>query len=170
MTLDDLLSRLDSVRQRGNRWAARCPAHADRTPSLSISEGDKGLLLRCFAGCPLEEICSALGIRLADLFFDAGVPHNQRPASIPARLDRRALAFEFELKALDLRLRAERILDAAKNLDGAVVIDDEIEAALGFVGQAHADHERAELHEHIADTLRIRDFTERIAHEHARVA
>ncbi len=29
----------------------RCPAHQDRTPSLSIRQGDRGILVTCHAGC-----------------------------------------------------------------------------------------------------------------------
>lgn len=32
-------------------WLAPCPAHADRDPSLHLSDGDNRLLVRCFAGC-----------------------------------------------------------------------------------------------------------------------
>lgn len=71
MTTDDFLSRLDGVRSRGTRWSSRCPAHADKSPSLSVSEGDKGVLLKCWAGCTVEEICRSLGIEQRDLFFDA---------------------------------------------------------------------------------------------------
>lgn len=72
MTLDELLPRLDSIHERGNgRWSARCPAHADENPSFSISEGEKGVLLKCWAGCTVEEICCSLGIQQRDLFFDA---------------------------------------------------------------------------------------------------
>ena len=171
MTLDALLPRLDSVRLRGNgRWSAICQAHADKSPSLSVSAGEKGILLKCWAGCTIEEICASLDIEPKDLFYDANLPRSQRPAPPPPQINRRSLAFQFETGALDLRLRAKRILDAAKNLNGAVLTDDEIESALGHVGQAYTDHERAEWFEHIADTLRIRDFIERIAHEHARVA
>ena len=44
----------------GNYALCICPAHDDRTPSLSIRQGDRGLLVHCFAGCApsriLEEI------------------------------------------------------------------------------------------------------------------
>ncbi|MEO7863740.1 MAG: primase-helicase zinc-binding domain-containing protein [Nitrospirales bacterium] len=93
-----------------------------------------------------------------------------RPAPKPPRLNRRSLAFQFEICALDLRLRSEKILDAAKHFDGSALTDEELEKALGHVGQAYADQERAELFEHVADTLRIRDFTERISHEQRRRA
>ena len=72
MTLEEFLPRLDAVRPRGNgRHAARCPAHADKNPSLSVSEGEKGILLRCWSGCTAAEICRSLGIEQRDLFFDA---------------------------------------------------------------------------------------------------
>ncbi len=47
----------------------RCPAHDDRNASLSVSVGDDGrVLLKCFAGCSTEDICTALGLKMADLF------------------------------------------------------------------------------------------------------
>jgi hypothetical protein len=61
--LDDVLSRLDGVRETRRGWSARCPAHHDRSPSLSIARGRDGrALLKCFAGCRYDEIVSALGI------------------------------------------------------------------------------------------------------------
>jgi hypothetical protein len=69
VTLDELLARLDRVKRAGDGWMARCPAHEDGTPSLSITEGDDGrVLLKCHAGCATEEIVSALGLSLSDLF------------------------------------------------------------------------------------------------------
>lgn len=65
-----LLSRLDSVKQtRQGRYIARCPAHDDRTPSLSIRETDDGtILLHCFAGCDVAAVVGSLGLDLSDLF------------------------------------------------------------------------------------------------------
>jgi hypothetical protein len=55
------------------RWAARCPAHADRSPSLSIRVGDdERVLLRCFAGCTVDSILAVLKLGRRDLF--AGPP------------------------------------------------------------------------------------------------
>jgi hypothetical protein len=51
-------------RRSGRGWVARCPAHRDRHPSLSIAEGADGrLLLRCFAGCNCSAIRNALAAR-----------------------------------------------------------------------------------------------------------
>ena len=46
-----ILDRLEGVRKFGSGWIAKCPAHKDRSPSLSIKEGERGVMLRCFAGC-----------------------------------------------------------------------------------------------------------------------
>lgn len=48
---------------------ARCPAHPDKTASLSIRELDDGrVLVHDFAGCSVEAVLDALGMELADLF------------------------------------------------------------------------------------------------------
>ncbi|HXI13705.1 MAG TPA: AAA family ATPase [Thermoanaerobaculia bacterium] len=59
------------------QWKARCPAHDDKTPSLSIGEGDEGrLLLYCFAGCPNDAVVRAVGLSWADLSSpDTGLYH-----------------------------------------------------------------------------------------------
>lgn len=65
-----LLSRLDKVRSTGNRkWQARCPAHEDNSPSLSILEKDDGrILIHCHAQCGGAAVMEALGLSLSDLF------------------------------------------------------------------------------------------------------
>ncbi len=51
------------------RIMVRCPAHEDRHPSLSLADGRKAILFKCFAGCDRRAILSALfsryGIELA---------------------------------------------------------------------------------------------------------
>ena len=57
------------AKQRANgQWLVCCPAHEDKQPSLSIGQGDKGIVLKCFAGCEVKAICDKLGIRETDLF------------------------------------------------------------------------------------------------------
>jgi hypothetical protein len=74
----EFLERLERVNRSGKGWTARCPAHEDRRASLSISEGDDGrILLKCFAGCPTEDIVEALSLSLSDLFpTGGGGPHS----------------------------------------------------------------------------------------------
>lgn len=71
MTIDKFISLLPGpVRRNSRSVTARCPAHPDRTPSLTVREGEKGILVKCFAGCTLAEIAGSLGLRIKDLFFD----------------------------------------------------------------------------------------------------
>lgn len=67
--VDNLLSRLDRVRKVGRGWTAKCPAHEDRTASLSIASGTDGrCLVHCFAGCSAPDVLAAIGLQLADLY------------------------------------------------------------------------------------------------------
>lgn len=71
--LDRVLGALEvagcAPRPLGTRWSARCPAHDDRTPSLSVSNGNDGrVLLRCWAGCETLAVLRALGLSWSDLF------------------------------------------------------------------------------------------------------
>ena len=68
--VNNLLSRLDKVRGGGDKYNACCPAHNDKSPSMSIKITDKRILLHCFAGCYTEEILSVIGLQMSDLFFD----------------------------------------------------------------------------------------------------
>src|SRR3954447_26341341 len=52
-----------SARRAGNSWLARCPAHDDRNPSLSIRESDGKILVHCHAGCKQRTVIAALRVR-----------------------------------------------------------------------------------------------------------
>jgi putative DNA primase/helicase len=49
-------------RKAGGGWTALCPAHDDRTPSLSIREADDNnkVLVHCHAGCDQERVIATL--------------------------------------------------------------------------------------------------------------
>lgn len=70
MSVEDLITRLEGVKRTGEgRWLAKCPAHEDRTSSLSIREMDDGrVLMHDFAGCDVESVLSAVGCTFDDLF------------------------------------------------------------------------------------------------------
>lgn len=61
-------------RKAGGGWTARCPAHDDHEPSLSIREGDGGkVLVRCHAGCDQTQVIGAL--RSRGLWSEGGRRH-----------------------------------------------------------------------------------------------
>ena len=80
MSAANLLDRLDKVRRTGDgRWIACCPAHEDRTPSLSIRETDDGtVLVHCFSGCGAADVLGAVGMNLAALFPDRPGDHRRK--------------------------------------------------------------------------------------------
>ncbi len=94
------------VEQLGGRWSRSrgmccCPAHADRTPSLSITLGKRAILVHCFAGCTNEaviEAMAAVGIRIADLFDGTGDPIVAEPRREVA--NRNALRLWLEASSL----------------------------------------------------------------------
>jgi 5S rRNA maturation endonuclease (ribonuclease M5) len=62
-----------------HKTAARCPAHDDRHPSLSVARGDDGrALVHCHADCGIEEITDALGLTLADLYGEGTAGNGRR--------------------------------------------------------------------------------------------
>ena len=167
MTITDFLSRLDGVRSRGNgRYTAKCPAHADRSPSLSIREVGPRILLRCFAGCETSHIMTAIGLTMADLFCDGPIKPGQRPRAPLPNIDLDHLAFQFDLAALDRRLRAERVVQALRLTDMQGLSDHDRRRLTNTQRSAEADNERAHLLEQVADDLRWRAFVarERISH------
>lgn len=93
MTAETLLSRLDRVKRTGpGKWHARCPAHDDRGPSLSIRELDDGrVLLHCFSGCGVAEVVAAVGLDMAALF----------PEKIEARYDGKPSRERMPFSAMD---------------------------------------------------------------------
>jgi hypothetical protein len=69
--VERVLERLDGVKRSGSGWTAKCPAHSDETPSLSVREGDDHrVLLRCFSGCSFGQIMAALGLPERVAFAD----------------------------------------------------------------------------------------------------
>jgi hypothetical protein len=105
--IETLLDRLKGVRGSKGSYTARCPAHADRSPSLAIRESDGTILLHCFAGCDVHQIVEAVGMDLGDLFppteGETSKPSLKRPFYSSDLL--KIIAFEalvVQIVALDL--------------------------------------------------------------------
>lgn len=83
--VDRILSRLgDSVQRSGdtgNQWVALCPAHDDARHSLAVGRGKDGrALLKCYAGCSVEEVLGKLGLSLGDMFEEDDDKGKEAPA------------------------------------------------------------------------------------------
>ena len=73
MKAEKLLERLEMVRKTGaGKWIARCPAHDDGTPSLSVTEIESGnrVLIHCHGGCGALHILESIGMDWSALYPD----------------------------------------------------------------------------------------------------
>ena len=121
MIADTLLSRLDSVRQTGaDRWLGRCPAHDDTRPSLSIREIEDRVLVHCWAGCPVEDVISAVGLTFDDL-YSKRTTHRCKP-------ERRPFPAADVLRALEREALIAAV--AASNLANGIELTDADRARL----------------------------------------
>jgi hypothetical protein len=108
------------ARRSARGWLARCPAHDDRSPSLSIAEGDDGrILLHCFAGCSLESIVAALGLTMRDLFKGPRVPSKPKPPKVQAG-EKAAAELRCSLTPRERRLPVTVVLASREGLDAAI--------------------------------------------------
>jgi hypothetical protein len=80
MTIDELRDLLERRTGRttthpdGMGFQAHCPGPThkgrDRDPSLSVDPGDKCIMMKCFTGCEVEDICASLGIKKGALSYE----------------------------------------------------------------------------------------------------
>ena len=138
--LENLLARLDKVRQSGSEWQALCPAHDDKNPSLGIKESDDGvLLLKCHVGCATRDILAAVGLGLPDLYPEHLRKGRKGPGGRPdpeaeARI---AKAKAERKKAKDAEL-SERVQDAHNSWNGSIRLSPRyrLDNQAGLVGVA----------------------------------
>ncbi len=142
MRIEKLLAQLDRVKPTRRGWTARCPAHQDQSPSLAIRETDDGrILVHCFAGCSATDICTALGIRLADLFPDAQLDHRAwREAQQRREVERTKRDTQDYVDGLviDARREAEKLITSAREIDISGWSEKEVDSALGAMAEAYA--------------------------------
>jgi len=129
--VNDLIARLEKAKRTSrDSWLTCCPAHKDRTPSLTVRGLDDGrILIHCFAGCGAADVMASLGLETADLFPEPladHLPAVRQPFSAADAL--RALRREAAVCALSsadlaegkpvdrerLFLASERIADACE--------------------------------------------------------
>lgn len=102
MSIETLLSRLTKVkRSSSNSWVACCPAHEDRTPSLTIRDaGDGRILIHCFSGCETESVLGAVGMDWEDVMPPKVIDHHVKPVKLYASDALKAIQYEARLVAV----------------------------------------------------------------------
>jgi len=128
--IDLILSLLSKVKRRqSSQYSAICPAHEDRSPSLSVRETPEGaVLLHCFGGCSVHEITAALGLNVSDLF-----PPNERSGREPKKLNR-LLTPSQALELLDKEANLVAIACAGL-ANGQLLIGEDLQRVLKSSGR-----------------------------------
>lgn len=132
MNASDFLSRLQKVRKTSrDSWVACCPAHEDRSPSMTVKETPETILIHCFAGCSTESILGAVGMTFDDLYPD----HREtvKPGKLSANDALRCIAFEALVAAASAGTMRERSL-TEDEVSRLMQASSRIQAALDMAG------------------------------------
>ena len=120
MSLETLIDRLDGVKETGHgKYIARCPAHPDKSPSLSIRDCDDGrVLVHCHAQCQIEDVLDAVGLGFTDLMPErVGSEHSYKP--LKPRFDARQVLEGISHEVMVICLIAEKYASIIGNEDEA---------------------------------------------------
>jgi hypothetical protein len=102
------------------------------------------VLVKCWAGCTVDEIADAMGLRVADLFYRPLSRNKQRRGrNTTKRVDWRKQAGALQDEAITLWLHANAIFAFACNLDTTAWTDEDWDTAIEAVCKAHENVERA---------------------------
>lgn len=133
MQLHDLLSRLSKVADHGTYWKAVCPAHKDKSPSLTVAQGERGIVMKCHAGCRVENILSKLGLSWDDLFSNSSpAGAGDGPVSYRRALAKWTLSREHKTSLSSRGLSPEWIAAAGYGTISDAVVLDEDDKTPGF--------------------------------------
>jgi len=127
--IENVLSCLDGVRTSGKGYTAKCPAHDDKSPSLYVSQCDDRVLMYCYAGCDIKDICHAIGLEVSDLFMDK---RKMKPAERRQIEVKQSTSSKFEKLRLDAFLAMADFRKETRELIDVVGVDigDEIVPAV----------------------------------------
>ena len=117
---ETILSRLGHIRETGNgQWLACCPAHDDKSPSLSIRElSNATVLINCLSGCETADVLNAIALEFKDLYpRDPRSPRREYPGD---RLSGREIVsvISHELTIIEIAART-MMVDPAPSPDDA---------------------------------------------------
>lgn len=94
-------------------YMACCPAHTDKSPSLSIKGLPDGrVLMHCFAGCPWDEILFVMDMEPADIMPP---DNNYRPVKNAAKAAEKRFIRDVESLVISSKVaRGERLSESEK--------------------------------------------------------
>jgi putative DNA primase/helicase len=125
MTATEIARALGSAYRSGAWWRCRCPVHGSRGATLALKDADRGLIVKCWAGCAPREIFAELRRRrlIDESGSDAPPPdpeaeQRRREAEEAERQRRIALARDMWARALPAGGTAVERYLAARGIPG----------------------------------------------------
>lgn len=91
---------------------ATCPAHDDRSPSLSVTDGETRVLMYCHALCPTVDVLGALGLDMGDLYDHDTVDYTYPDGRVKRRNTREKTFSQPGKNSGRALYRAERLASA----------------------------------------------------------
>ena len=85
MTYDEVLTHFQVKKRYQDKAQCKCPAHDDRQASLTVTKGRDSVLIHCHANCSTENVLSAAGLKMSDLFYQEKRTGNSWQAYIESR-------------------------------------------------------------------------------------
>ncbi|HET8688224.1 MAG TPA: CHC2 zinc finger domain-containing protein [Methanosarcina sp.] len=125
MRVDEFISRLTKVRRTAkNSWLACCPAHDDKNPSMTVSEGSDGrILVHCFSHeCSITDIAEAVGLKVSDLMPENVGFHRLKPMKMAVNPKDALCAVKTDMTVA---------LVIAKDMQKGIVPDEQTSLLLG---------------------------------------
>lgn len=89
MTFERILSHFQVMKRGTGKAQCICPAHVDTEASLTLTDGNDRALIRCHAGCSVEKVVDAAGLKMSDLFYGDGLAKERWRAYIENREKRK---------------------------------------------------------------------------------
>lgn len=118
----ELLNRLEGVVKvsGSGQYLAKCPAHQDKSPSLSVKiEHDGKVLIHCFACCSPIDVLDSVGMELSDLF----------PEPLEIKHDPKARAEKERVESKVFKAKARLAITKQKVNEGYKPTPDELSKA-----------------------------------------
>jgi len=135
--IEKLITRLDGVKRTGKgQYTARCPAHNDKLPSLTVTERDGKVLFHCFAGCAPADVLAAVGLEFSDLYPERPTYNkgSRRTAAFNPYDVLKCLAREAGIVALAARQISNQCALAAEDADRVALAAERLCDAAELMG------------------------------------
>lgn len=130
MTFEEITNHFQVKNRYKDRVQAVCPAHPDKQASLTISRGRTGILLHCHAGCQLDDILVAVGLKKSNLFYEDRTQGSSWKRYVESREKRRIEAIYNYVDCNGVYQYSKIRLDGKKMLYG-VLKDNRFQYGLG---------------------------------------